>query len=84
MRFPTSSEDSQLVRIIVPCAQTRLPGPRGHRDAFSSERCKCRVFRHACSAGYRALSEARGDVFSCHGLVVDSTFERSENVAITR
>ena len=31
MRSPTSSEDSQLVGIVVPCAQTRLPGPRGHR-----------------------------------------------------
>ena len=29
MRSPTSSEDSRLVRIVVPCAQTRLPGPRG-------------------------------------------------------
>ena len=37
MRSPTSSEGSRLVRIVVPCAQTRLPGPRGHRDAFSSE-----------------------------------------------
>ena len=31
MRSPTSLEDSRLVRIVVPCAQTRLPGPRGHR-----------------------------------------------------
>ena len=36
MRSPTSSEDSRLVRIIVPCAQTRLPGPRGHRDDMHS------------------------------------------------
>ena len=30
MRSPTSFEDSWLVRIVVPCAQTtlRLPGPR--------------------------------------------------------
>ena len=27
MRSATSSEDSRLVRIVVPCAQTRLPGP---------------------------------------------------------
>ena len=63
MRSPTSSEDSRLVRIVVPCAQTRLPGPRGHRDAFSilnsSERRKHRAFRQACSAGHRASSEAR-------------------------
>ena len=68
MRSPTSLEDSRLVRIVVPCAQTRLPGPRarGHRDAFSSssERRKRRAFRQACSAGHRASSEARGDVCS--------------------
>ena len=65
MHSPTSSEDSRLVRII-PCAQTRLPGPRGHRDAFSSssEQRKCCAFRQACSVGHRALSEARGDVCS--------------------
>ena len=56
---------------------TRLPGPRDHRDAFSSssERRKRHAFRQACSAGHRASSD---------GLVVDSTFEQSENVAITR
>ena len=26
----TSSEGSRLVRIVVPCAQTRLPGHRSH------------------------------------------------------
>ena len=31
MHSPTSLEDSRLVRIVGPCAQTRLPGPRGHR-----------------------------------------------------
>ena len=41
MRSPTSSEDSRLVR-IVPCAQTRLRRPRGHRDAFSSSSAPCR------------------------------------------
>ena len=66
MRSPTSSEDSRLVKIVVPCAQTRLPGPRGHRDAFSSssERRKRRAFRLACSAGHRASSEARDEVCS--------------------
>ena len=86
MRSPTSSEDSRLVRIVVPCAQTRFPRPWGHRDAFSSssERRLRRAFRQACSAGHRASSEARGDVCLalCHGLVADSTFERSENFAI--
>ena len=66
MCSPRSSEDSRLVRIVVPCAQTRLPGHRGHRDAFSSssERRKHRTFRHACSAGHQASSKARGDVCS--------------------
>ena len=68
MRSPTSSEESRLVR-IVPYAQTRLPGPRGHRDAFSSssKRRKRHAFRQACSAGHQASSEARGDVCSLSG-----------------
>ena len=37
MHSRTSSEGSRLVRIVVPCAQTRVPGPWGHRDAFLSE-----------------------------------------------
>ena len=83
MRSPTSSEDSRLVRIVVPCAQTRLPRPRGHRDAFlsSSERRKRRVFRQEATEP-RAKREAMSAL--CHGLVVDSTFERSENFTITR
>ena len=54
MHSPTSSEDSRLVRIFVSCAQMRLPGPRGHRDAFlsSSEWRKRRVFQQACLAGH--------------------------------
>ena len=40
MHSPTSLEGSRLVRTVVLCAQTRLLGPRGHRDVFlsSSER----------------------------------------------
>ena len=90
MRSPTSSEDSrlQLVRIVVPCAQTRLPRPRGHRDDMHS-----RARASGASAAHfdrparqatepRAKREAMSAL--CHGLVVDSTFERSENFAITR
>ena len=88
MRSPTSSEDSRLVRIVVPCAQTRLPRPRDHRDAFSSssERRKRRAFRQACSDWQATEPRAKREATSalCHGLVVDSTFERSENFAITR
>ena len=78
MRSHTSSEDSRF----VPYAQTRLPGPRGHRDAFSSssEWRKRRTFRQATEP--RAKREAMPAL--CHSLVVDSTFERSENAAITR
>ena len=56
----------RLTIVVVPCAQTRLPRPWGHRDAFSSssERRKRRAFGQACSAGHRASSEARGDVCS--------------------
>ena len=65
MCSPTRSEESRLVR-IVPYAQTRLPGPRGHRYAFSSssERRKHHAFQQAYSAGHRASSEARGNVCS--------------------
>ena len=66
MQSPTSSKDSRLIKIVVSCAQTRLPGPRGHRHAFSSssERRKRRAFRQACSVDHRASSEVRGDVCS--------------------
>ena len=55
-----------LVRIVVLCAQTRLLGPRGHRDAFSSssKQRKRRAFRQACLAGHWALSKVRGDICS--------------------
>ena len=83
MRSPTSSEDSRSVRIVVPCAQTRLPGPRGHtraRASGASAACFNRPARQATE------SRAKREVMSalCRGLVVDSTFERSENVAIIR
>ena len=50
MRSPTSSEDSRLVRIVVPCAQTRLPRPRGHRDARASGASAARFDRPARQA----------------------------------
>ena len=65
--------------IVVPCAQTRLPGPRGHRDARASGASAARFNRPAPQATKpRAKREAMSTL--CHGLVVDSTFERSENV----
>ena len=81
MHSPTSLEGSRLVRIVVPCAQTRLPGPRGHRDAFSSSSERRKAPR--VSTGLLGR-EARSVLDLCHSLVVDSTFEQSENVAITR
>ena len=82
MRSPTSSEDSQLVRIVVPCAQTRLPGPRMHSRARASGASAARFDRPARQAAEpRAKREAMSAL--CHGLVIDSTFERSENVTIT-
>ena len=36
MHSPISLKGSQSVKIVVLCAQTRLPGPRDRRDAFSS------------------------------------------------
>ena len=87
MRSPTSSEDSRSVRIVVPCAQTRLPGPRAHRDAFSSS-SERRGASAACfdrPARQTTEPRAKGEAMSalCYGLMVDSTFKRSENVTIT-
>ena len=84
MHSPTSLEGSQLVRIVKLCAQTRLPGPRGHRDAFlsSSKQCKAPRVSTRQATEPRAKREARSVL--CHSLVVDSTFEQSENVTITR
>ena len=86
MRSPTSSEESRLVGIVVPCAQTRLPRPRGHRDAFSSSASGASAARLDRPARQATEPRAKREAMSalCHGLVVDSTFERSENVAITR
>ena len=60
MRFSTSSEDSRLVRIVVPCAQTRV-AIETHSRANSAKR---RAFQEACPAGHRASSEARDEVCS--------------------
>ena len=74
MRSATSSYGPRLVRIEVQCAQTRV-SIEMHPQTNSVKR---RVFREACSAGHRALSEVRDKVCS---LSVDSMFEQSKNVA---
>ena len=89
MRSPTSSEDSRLVGIVVPCAQTRLPEPRGHRarDAHSRTQASGASAMHFNRPAWQANKpRAKQEAMSvlCHGLVVDSTFEQSENVAITQ
>ena len=86
MRSPTSSEDSRLVRIVVPCAQTRLSRPRAiemHSRARANGASAARFDRPARQA---TEPQAKREAISalCHGLVVDSTFERSENFAIIR
>ena len=61
-----SPEDLRLVRIVVPCAQTRLPGP-GALEMHSRARASGASAAHSdspCLAGHRASSEARGDVCS--------------------
>ena len=67
MCSPTSSKDSRLVRIVVPCTQTRLPEPRGHRDAGISTGLLGRPPTEP-----RAKQEAMSAL--CHSLVVDLTF----------
>ena len=64
------------------------PGPRGHRDdmhsrARASGASATRFDRPAWQA---TEPRAKREVISalCHGLVVDSMFEQSENVVITQ
>ena len=57
MRSSTSSEGPRLVRIAVPCAQTRV-AMEMHSRMNGAKR------REACSAGHRASSEARDEVCS--------------------
>ena len=54
-----------------------------HSRARASGACAVRFDRPACQA---TEPQAKREAMSalCHGLVVDSTFERSENFAITR
>ena len=84
MRSPTSSEDSRLVRIVVPCAQRGcqdLGAIEMHSRARASGASAARFDRPARQATEpRAKREAMSAL--CHSLVVDSTFKRSENVAI--
>ena len=72
MHSPTSPEDSQLVR-IVPCEQTKLPKPRGHRDALSSGASAVHFDRPARQATEpQAKREAMPAL--CHGLVYNEKY----------
>ena len=80
MRSPTSSEGSRLIRIIVvPRAQTRMPGPRvieTHSQANGHH------FNRPAQQATEARVKRDERSVLCHSLVVDSTFEQSENVTI--
>ena len=80
MRSPTSSGGSRLVRVVVPCAQTRVPGPRGILEQMAQSAMS--FDRPAQQATEPRPKRGARSVF-CHSLVVDSTFEQSEEVAIT-
>ena len=58
----------------------------GHRDAFVKEWCEARAARFERPAPSLERSERQGLFFvmPVNSLVVDSTFEQSENVAIVR
>ena len=82
MRSSTRSEGPRLDRIAVLCAQIRVATEMHSRVNGA----KHHAFREACSAGHVSpsleRSERRGLAVLCHSLVVDSTFEQGENVAI--
>ena len=86
MHSPTSTEDSRLVRIVVPCAPTRLLGLGAigmhsrARVSGASAACFNKPARQATEP--RAKQEAMFAL--CHGLVVDSMLKQSENIAITQ
>ena len=86
MRSPTSSEDSRLVRMLCRVHKRGCQGLGAiemHSRARASGASAARFDRPAWQATEpRAKREAISAL--CHGLVVDSTFERSENFAITR
>ena len=71
----------------MPCAQTRLPEPRGHIEMHSRAGASgVSAARFDRPARQTTQLRAKREVMSglCHGLVVDTMFERSENVAIKR
>ena len=77
MRSATSSEGPRLVRIAVPCAQTRVAIEIHSRTNGAKRRA---FLSRPRATEPRAKRETRSVL--CHSLVVDSTFEQSENVAI--
>ena len=83
MRSPTSSEDSRLVCRVHKRGCQGLGAIEMHSRARASGASTVRFDRPARQA---TEPRAKREVMSalCHGLVVDSTFERSENVAITQ
>ena len=70
-----------LVRVTVPCAQTRVAIEMNSQ----TNSAKRRTFQKGLLSRPRATEpQAKRETRSvlCHSLMVDSTFEQSENVAI--
>ena len=78
----TSSEGPRLVRIVVPCAQTRMAIKRhsGTKHCAFREACSYIMLSRPRATEPRAKQEMRSVL--CHSLMIDSTFKQSENVAI--
>ena len=67
MHSSTSSEGSRSVRIVVPCAQTRV-ATETHSRANDA---KHRMFQEACPAGHRAQAKREARSVLCHSLMID-------------
>ena len=74
MHCATSSEGPQLIRIAVPCAQTRVAIEMHLERTAQSATCLERPAQQVTKP--RVKRETRSVL--CHSLVVDSTFEQSE------
>ena len=87
MRSPTSLEDSELLCRVHKQGCQGLGAIEMHSRALELERAAQAPHVSTGLLGRPPSferSERRAMSALCHGLVVDSMFERSENVAITR
>ena len=79
MLSTTSSEGSRLVRIVVPCAQTRV-AIETHSRANNMKRCTIQETAQQAIKP-RAKREVRSVLY--HSLVIHSMFKQSENVMVS-